>query len=94
MSQKPLQQESTKENDGLTTQQAADILNVSRPYLEDELLEKGEIPFQKTGTSRRVLSKDVLAYKDRIDTARLETLSKMVEHDQHYEQFGYGSGMS
>jgi excisionase family DNA binding protein len=72
----------------LTTQQAADLLNVSRPYLVEELLEKGKIPFRKVGIRRRVLFKDVMAYKQHIDSARLETLAKMTEHDQQYG-FGY-----
>jgi excisionase family DNA binding protein len=57
----------------LTTNEAANLLNVSRPFLV-AMLEEGKIPFHKVGSHRRVRACDLLAFRDRRDIDRAEAL--------------------
>lgn len=65
----------------LSTQEAADLLKVSRPYFV-KLLESGKMPYKKIGTHRRVYLKDLLTYKNELQKQRRENLSILAKEAQ------------
>ena len=64
----------------LSTQQAADLLNVSRPHVT-KLLDRGDIPHEKVGRHRRVKAKDLFDYKDSKARERDEALAELAMID-------------
>ena len=71
----------------LTTQEAANILNVSRPYLV-KLLEQGKIPFTKAGTHRRIRYQDLMQYREKLDGDSQVALDELVLQAQE-NSMGY-----
>lgn len=65
----------------LSTQQAADILNVSRPYIV-KLVDDGAIPSRKVGVQRRLLLEDVVAYKRTMFTTQIRGMAELAELSQ------------
>jgi len=65
----------------LTTQEAANLLNVSRPYLI-KLLEEGKLPFHYVGSHRRLFFEDVMAYKDESFRRSQEAMAEIVRLSQ------------
>ena len=75
------------ENAELTTVQAADVLNVSRPFLI-KLLEENALPHRTVGKHRRIRMEDVMAHKSRIDRDREAVLDQLAREAQE-QGLGY-----
>lgn len=71
----------------LTTQEGADMLNMSRPTFI-KLLDAKEIPFSRTGNRRKVAFADLMEYKDRLEQKRLSSLAELSALDQEMDM-GY-----
>ena len=67
----------------LTTQQAAELLGVSRPHLV-KLVDAGQIPHHKTGSHRRIYFEDLMQYRDMRDAQRAEALRELTRKSAEY----------
>lgn len=65
----------------MTTQEAADMLNISRPTLI-RILDNDEIPYHRTGNRRKLRYTDVVAYRERTRAARISALDELSALDQ------------
>ncbi len=74
----------------LTTQEAADLLNISRQGLVD-LLEAGKLPFHKPNKHRRIRAADLLRYKQQRDEERAKALSDLTQLSEEMGDY-YGEG--
>ena len=70
----------------LTTQEAAELLGISRPTLV-KLLENGRIPFSKVGRHRRVQLSDLLDYQKQVSKDRLTLLREIASDTPDTETF-------
>jgi len=72
----------------ITTQQAADLLNVSRPYVV-KLLDEGKIPFRSVGKFRRIRFEDLMVYKRKDDEIRTKMADELTQLSQELGGMGY-----
>src|SRR5215217_7597929 len=75
----------------LTTQQAADMIGISRPTLV-KLLEGGEIPFSQPGRHRRIQLADLMGYRDRSRAVRREALRELTQSAEEDGLYEAGTG--
>ena len=68
-------------NKEFTTQEAADLLNVSRPFVI-KLLEDGKIPFHKVGAHRRIKARDLMTYRRESEKESLEAFQELAKLSQ------------
>lgn len=66
----------------LTTQQVADFLNISRPYLISQILDTGKLPFHMAGNRRKIYFKDLMEYKALQKAESKKTLARLAQLSQ------------
>ncbi len=69
----------------LTTQQAADFLSVSRPYLIKNILDTNKLPYHLSGNRRKVFFKDLMEYKAKQKAASKEAMTRLAKVSQEME---------